>query len=133
MDANGDIRHFKSEEYARRAGYTEPLTEQEAKQLELIEQEKRRQALHRLRRNGKAQVVRIEDMTEPELAELMLLLARQVEMTCKAKGVEMPLFTMLLFNDAAATQYISNCERQDMIRALRMCADRLDQQQDVPR
>lgn len=75
----------------------------------------------------------LEDMTEPDLAELMRAMAKGVERAAAVKNVEKPHFVLLVFNDPAVAQYISNCRRSDMIAALRESADRLDSRQDVPR
>ena len=76
---------------------------------------------------------RLEDMTEPELRELCNTAGYAVEQACAVLGVEKPLFTLLLFNDPALAQYVSNCERQSMIEALRETADRLGRREDVTR
>jgi len=76
---------------------------------------------------------RLDEMTEPELAELMTTLARRVGDGCALLGVERPWFLLVLFNDPKVGQYISNCERRDMIAAMRELADRLERREDVPR
>lgn len=76
---------------------------------------------------------RLEDMTEPELGELMTNTARILEMFWEHCGVEKPHFALVVFNDPAIAQYIGNCEREDMIRAMRETADRLERRQDVVR
>lgn len=77
--------------------------------------------------------MRLEDMNEAELASLMRSLAGGVEYLCSKLGVEKPLFALILFNDPAIGQYIGNCERSDMIKALRETADRLEKREDVTR
>ena len=76
---------------------------------------------------------RLEDMTEPEIGELMAAMGNQITAVCAVLGVQRPLFTLLLFNDPAIAQYMSNCERSPMIRALRETADRLEAREDVTR
>jgi hypothetical protein len=76
---------------------------------------------------------KLEYMTEPELRYLMNSLAHRVEDGCLAHGVEKPLFALLIFNDPKIGQYISNCRREDMIKALRETADRIERNEDVPR
>jgi hypothetical protein len=71
------------------------------------------------------------DMTEPELGSLMRQAARQVVSVAKDLGVEKPLFVLLLFNDPQVAQYIANCDRSDVIKAMRETADRLERRQDV--
>lgn len=76
----------------------------------------------------------LEYMTEPELAELMRGLADAVVMTGETIfDVGKPHFVLLIFNDPKFAQYISNCQRPEMIRALRETADRLERKQDFPR
>lgn len=133
MDKDGNIRYFNSDDEARRNGFDTPLSDEDARGLSHVEKGKRRQALARMQRSKKARVAKIEDLTEPELAELMQLLANQVKGTCVARKVEPPLFALLLFNDPKVAQYIANCEREDVIQAMRECADRLELKQDVPR
>ena len=82
---------------------------------------------------GSTGLRRLEDMTEPELAELMRTMARAVEAAAANLGVERPLFALVAFNDPASAQYIGNCERSDMIRAMRETADRLQRKLDIPR
>lgn len=76
---------------------------------------------------------RLEDMTEPELAELLTLSAKAIEKEWRLYGVQKPHFCLVVFNDPALGQYISNCQRDSMIKAMRETADRLERRQDVPR
>ena len=76
---------------------------------------------------------RLEDMTEPELRELMTACGRQLEATFAVLEVEKPLFVLVPFNDPAIAQYIANCRREDIITAMRETADRLESRQDVTR
>src|SRR4051812_12468504 len=69
---------------------------------------------------------KLRDMTEPELKVLMNLLASWIGSVCEAHEVETPLFALLLFNDPQVAQYICNCNRADVIHALRETADRLE-------
>lgn len=74
---------------------------------------------------------RIEDMTEPELRTLTTAILDDV-------GDALPPWTAfaVLFwpiGNHGVAQYGSNCQRSDMIRALRETADRLERRQDVPR
>lgn len=68
----------------------------------------------------------LRDMTEPELKTLMNKLGALVEKVCDLHDVEKPMFAMLLFNDPKVTQYICNCDRGDVIKAMRETADRLE-------
>jgi hypothetical protein len=47
--------------------------------------------------------------------------------------VEKPQFCLLLFNDPKIAQYVCNCRREDVILAMRECAERLENKQDVTR
>jgi hypothetical protein len=78
-------------------------------------------------------VKRLEDMTEPEIRELMTTMGQQITATAAVMGCEKPLFALILFNDPKVGQYIANCQRADVIKALRECADRLEHRQDVTR
>ena len=78
-------------------------------------------------------VKKMEHMTEPELHKLMRLCAKAVEGAAKVSYVEQPLFALILFNDPKIGQYICNCERKEMIQALREMADRLEKNMDIPR
>lgn len=75
----------------------------------------------------------LETMTEPELGELMRYAARRIERAFADLRVQKPHFALVVFNDPQIGQYISNCERESMIAALRETADRLERNQDVTR
>jgi hypothetical protein len=76
----------------------------------------------------------LDEMTEPELRNLMNAMARAVENTGRNFGVTpKPYFTLLVWNDPKIAQYVSNCERHSMIAAIRETADRLEQKEDVTR
>lgn len=75
----------------------------------------------------------LEEMTEPELRKLMNTLGASIEITVKHLDVEKPLFCLILFNDPKVWQYISNCDRSDMIKALKDTATRLERNEDVTR
>lgn len=76
---------------------------------------------------------RLEDMTEPELRDFCNTAARAVEGAAAACGVEKPMFVLLMFNDPKVAQYVCNCKRTDVIKAMRECASRLEGRQDVVR
>lgn len=76
---------------------------------------------------------RLEDMTEPELANLMTTVARAIVNTAANLGVEKPLFALVMFNDPKIAQYIGNCRREDIILSMRETADRLERKEDVTR
>jgi hypothetical protein len=76
---------------------------------------------------------RLEDMTEPELRHLMNTLGWRLEDGCTILGVEKPRFVLVLFNDPHIAQYAANCERSDIIKAMRETADRLERNEDVTR
>lgn len=75
----------------------------------------------------------LEDMTEPELANLMTTTAKAIEANFATQGVEKPRFCLVVFNDPKIAQYIGNCQRADMIASMRETADRLERKQDVTR
>ena len=76
---------------------------------------------------------KLEDMTEPELGELLATMARGIEFIAGHCGVEKPLFALVLFNDPKIGQYVGNCRREDIVLALRETADRLERHEDVAR
>lgn len=76
---------------------------------------------------------RLEDLTEPELRDLMNQVGFAVESVCMVRGIGKPLFSVLIFNDPAVAQYVANCRREDIIKAIRETADRLEARQDVTR
>lgn len=76
---------------------------------------------------------RLIDMTEPELRQLLDLMATALMEAANVSEVEKPHFTLLLWNDPAVAQYVCNCDRSDVIKALRESADRLERNMDVPR
>ncbi len=78
-------------------------------------------------------MTKLENLTEPQLHKLMRLCSTSIEGAFKVSYIEKPLFALIIFNDPAIGQYISNCERADMIKALRETADRLEKNQDIPR
>lgn len=76
---------------------------------------------------------KLEYMDEPELKRVMSTLANRVKDGCTIMGVEKPQFVLLLFNDPAVAQYISNCDRRDVVKALREAAERLERHEDITR
>lgn len=77
----------------------------------------------------------LEEMTEAELADLMTACARAVEDRLppgpglRGKAV----FVLLIRGQDGVSQYVSNCGRYSVIRALRQAADRLERREDMPR
>lgn len=76
---------------------------------------------------------KLEEMTEPELGRLMNGCCLQVQDVFAREGVEKPLFCLLVFNDPKAAQYAGNCQRADVVKAMRECAARLEGREDVTR
>ncbi len=78
---------------------------------------------------------RLEDMTEGELSEVMIRAARAVEVALPPGSGPSgrSMFVLLVFDDPAVGQYISSCQRSDMIKAMRETANRLERKEDVPR
>lgn len=75
----------------------------------------------------------LKDLDESTLHELLIETSHAIKATFNCFGIEMPLFALIVFNDPKATQYIANCQREDMIDAMRETANRLERKQDVPR
>jgi hypothetical protein len=73
----------------------------------------------------------LEDMTEPELRTLTNAVLNAVDSRLPKDTGFMVLFWP--HGRHKISQYGSNCERSDMIKALREAADRLERKQDVER
>lgn len=78
---------------------------------------------------GPAVEKRLQDMTEPELSVMMKRAAAAARTALRPES----LLVLLVFDDPAVTQYISNCDRGTMVEALRECASRIENELDVPR
>ena len=78
-------------------------------------------------------MLKLENMTEPELGIVMKAVAMCIETVFNQMGIEKPMFAALVFNDPKVTQYICNCHRQDVIKAMRECADRLEGRETLER
>lgn len=78
---------------------------------------------------------RLGDMTEPELRGYFRDLAAATESILPAgpSSRGRSLFVLIVFDDPGLAQYVSNCDRSTMVRALRECADRLESREDIPR
>jgi hypothetical protein len=78
---------------------------------------------------------RLADMTEPELREYFNMLATVVEDVLPAgpSNRGRALFTLLVFDESLIGQYVSNCQRAEMIKVLRETADRIEGREDIPR
>lgn len=80
----------------------------------------------------------LEYMTEPELKSLLNECANAVMSTLRKRTLP-PLdggdhrFVLVVFDDPKMAQYISSCRREDMIKAIRETAVRLEAKEDVPR
>lgn len=76
---------------------------------------------------------KLEDMTEPELKDYLIELACAIEYVAEHNGIEKPHFALVLFNDPKVGQYIGNCSREDIVKAMRETANRLENREDVTR
>jgi hypothetical protein len=63
----------------------------------------------------------------------MATVCQSIGFACGYLGVEAPMFVVVLFNDPALGQYASNCQKSDIITAMRETADRLEKGEDVVR
>lgn len=77
--------------------------------------------------------LRLEDLTEDLIGSLMTGLARHIDHDLQMLLDGRPQFCLLVFNDPKVAQYISNCERSSMVKALREAADRIESRQDLSR
>lgn len=74
-------------------------------------------------------------MANPVQEHEMRRLAKYVEKTLKRMyGIKMgfALITFPFGSDDRTSDYIGNCDRTSMIKALRETADRLERKQDIP-
>lgn len=76
---------------------------------------------------------KLEHLTEPELRDLMTAMGHGIEAVAAILEVERPLFVLVLFNDPKVGQYVANCVREDVIKAMRETADRLEHNEDLQR
>jgi hypothetical protein len=78
---------------------------------------------------------RVEDMDERELQRLMERVGRAVEGELPPgpgpRGTA--LFSVLVFGVDGIGQYISNCQRREMVEAMREFADLIEREMDVTR
>lgn len=72
----------------------------------------------------------VEYMTDPEVQELMQALACAVERTALRLRVEPLAYAIIVYNDPAFNQYISNLPREIGVRQLRDTADELEARRD---
>ena len=80
-----------------------------------------------------SELKKLKYLTEPDLRELMDAMGNQIKAVSAVLGVEPPLFVLLLFNDPEIAQYVSNCNRSDVVKALKEAASRLENREDVER
>jgi len=76
----------------------------------------------------------LEFLDEVELGNLMTGIARtiQFQLPDRQDG-QRSAFALLVFDDPKVAQYISSCHRDDVIVAMRACADRIERKEDVRR
>lgn len=77
----------------------------------------------------------LADCDEQELRELFNAVAQHITaMLPPGAGPNgRAMFALLVFDDPKLAQYVSSCERSCMIEAMRECAGRLEQREDVRR
>lgn len=77
---------------------------------------------------------KLADMTEPELRLLLNQTAWRVKDSLPAGAMFVVLvFEQFTLDDGGVTQYVGNCDRSTMAKALRETADRFDRREDIPR
>ncbi len=85
----------------------------------------------RSKREGSGPPKRLDEMTEPELGQLMTRAAEAVKVVMPPRtGYVVLAFE---FNAPAIGQYIANAERASVIQLLRETADRLERREEVGR
>jgi hypothetical protein len=83
--------------------------------------------------------MKLEDMTEPQLANTMRMAVTAAVAGLEIYGVEPAVpggkhkIVLLVFDDPKVAQYAATCRREDVIVALREAADRLEKNLDVTR
>lgn len=83
--------------------------------------------------------MKLEDMTEPQIANAMRLAVTAASVGLEMGGVEPAAdggnykLVLLAFDDPKVAQYAATCRREDVILALREAADRLEKNLDVPK
>ena len=75
----------------------------------------------------------LEDMSEPEIRQMMTAIAQMVETIASVFLIDRPLFALLLFNDPKISQYVGNCQRDQIVTAFREAAARLANREDFSR
>lgn len=78
---------------------------------------------------------KLENMTEPQLKKLMLDCAHALDFVIqKQHRIDgRPQWVLVVFNDPKVGQYISSCERESMIKAMKETVWRLENKEDIPR
>jgi len=69
-------------------------------------------------------------MNDRELKTFMQWVAEGIQERLPDRNT---FFALLICDDHSEMQYISNGNREDVVRAMRECADRLEKHQDKPR
>lgn len=81
----------------------------------------------------RAEFRKLQDMTEPELRELMDGYHDALKAEAIVKRVDRPQYVLLVFNDPEIAQYIATVNRSDAIKALREAANRIERNQILSR
>lgn len=83
----------------------------------------------------KSEMRKLIEMTEPELKDYMSGMAALIDSVMPASDNERgkSLFVLLVFDDPGLAQYVSSCDRENMVQALREAADRIESREDIPR
>jgi hypothetical protein len=72
----------------------------------------------------------LRDMNEPEMRHYFNLVGQTIESILPEDARK---FMLVVFDDPGLSQYVGNCERPDIIKAMRETADRLEAKEDIPR
>ena len=76
---------------------------------------------------------KLKDLSEAQLTELMNAFGTRIKAVAAVRNVEKLKFVLLAFNDPSIAQYVANCDRCCVVRALRECADRLERHETTER
>jgi 23S rRNA U2552 (ribose-2'-O)-methylase RlmE/FtsJ len=77
---------------------------------------------HKLNPDGKPKAKTLSEMDEPTLRKYFSALAEMIQSVLPVGD----LFALVVFENNMETQYVSNAQRKEVIKALRECANRLE-------
>jgi hypothetical protein len=76
---------------------------------------------------------RWQDLTNPELTDVLGVCRDGLDLICREKRVEAPQFFLLVLNDPREGNFITNLDRADLVARLAECLNRLRAGEDFER